>query len=377
MSDEPNTPMPEAVAATVEHDQVAENLDEFVRKVELNERILSELQSFELKLLDAGSLAALIDILLDDSREHFQLDGVELWLFDPDQQVLDLLPDDIEYEGRVRLLQDSHECRQFYDDSLSITFASNESDYFSRIFFADEGMVSAVMLPLVRDGNLVGSLHFGSRDINRFEETKATELIGHLAAIIAICFDNCVNQERLSQLSLVDALTRISNRRAFKIELAKEISRAHRSRGALSVLFLNLDSFEDINETYGHSSGDHMIKSVSTNTQKLLRGTDHIARFEGDGFAIMLPGCGEREAQEIAERIRAEIEALEIDDGRGANLFVTASVGLCTWYPEHYPAVNMEQLASQLVTSSQQALGRAKASGRNQIATGRLTTFVV
>jgi two-component system, cell cycle response regulator len=377
MSDEPNTPMPETVDATVEHDQVAENLDEFVRKVEVNERILSELQSFELKLLDAGSLAALMDILLDDSREHFQLDGVELWLFDPDQQVLDLLPDDIEYKGRVRLLQDSHECRQFYNDSLTITFASIENDYFSRIFFADEGMVSAVMLPLVRDGNLVGSLHFGSRDINRFEETKATELFGHLAAIVAICFDNCVNQERLSQLSLVDALTRISNRRAFKIELAKEISRAHRSRGALSVLFLNLDSFEDINETYGHSSGDHMIKAVSINTQKLLRGTDHIARFEGDGFAIMLPGCGEREAQEIAERIRAEIEALEIDDGRGANLYVTASVGLCTWYPEHYPAVNMEQLGAQLVTSAQQALGRAKTSGRNQIATRRLTTFVV
>jgi two-component system, cell cycle response regulator len=377
MSDDSNTTMIETESTAVEHDQVAENLDEFVRKVELNERILLELQRFELKLLDAGSLAALLDVLLDDSREHFQLDGVELWLFDPEQQVLDLLPDDIEYQGRVRLLHDSYECRQFYDDSLTTTFASNENDYFSRIFFADEGMTSAVMLPLVRDGNLMGSLHFGSKDINRFEETKATELVGHLAAIVAICFDNCVNQERLSQLSMVDALTRISNRRAFKIELAKEISRAHRSRAALCVLLMNLDNFEDINETYGHSSGDHMIKTVSANAHKLLRGTDHIARFEGDGFAIMLPGCGEREAQEIAERIRAEIEALEIDDGRGANLYVTTSIGLSTWYPEHYPAVNMEQLATQLVTSAQQALGRAKASGRNQIATGRLSTFVV
>jgi len=113
-----------------------------------------------------------------------------------------------------------------------------------------------------------------------------------------------------------------------------------------------------------------MIKTVSANAHKLLRGTDHIARFEGDGFAIMLPGCGEREAQEIAERIRAEIEAIEIDDGRGVNLYVTTSIGLSTWYPEHYPAVNMEQLATQLVTSAQQALGGQRLPGAIRLPLG-------
>ena len=137
---------------------------------------------------------------------------------------------------------------------------------------------------------------------------------------ISICVDNCLNAERLSQLSLLDALTRLSNERAFHMELRKEIARAHRSQKSLTLLFIEVDDFADIADNYGHLSADYTLKAVANHISRMLRRTDLLARSDTARFALLLPACSEAKGHEIAERMRSDTEFMEIDDGSGANL---------------------------------------------------------
>jgi GGDEF domain-containing protein len=109
----------------------------------------------------------------------------------------------------------------------------------------------------------------------------------------------------------------------------------------------------------------------------MLRDTDLVARCGIDLFAALLPACPENKGQEISERMRSEAEFMEIDDRRGANLFASLSVGMTTWNPQTYPAVNMEQLANQMRNGSRQALERSREKGGNRVVVTRLTTMFV
>jgi len=109
----------------------------------------------------------------------------------------------------------------------------------------------------------------------------------------------------------------------------------------------------------------------------MLRRTDLIARLDGARFALLLPACSESKGQEIAERMRSDTEFMEIDDGRGANLFASLSIGLTTWNPQNYPAINMEQLAGQVKSTALQGLRRAAEAGGNRVTVSRLTAMLV
>ena len=102
-----------------------------------------------------------------------------------------------------------------------------------------------------------------------------------------------------------------------------------------------------------------------------------MARLARARLAVLVPGSGESLAEDIAERMRRDIEEFAIDDGRGAVLQVTVSVGLVTWEPQQYPAVDMPQLAKQMETVGLKALESAHAKGGNSVSVGRLSTLIV
>jgi diguanylate cyclase (GGDEF)-like protein len=223
----------------------------------------------------------------------------------------------------------------------------------------------------------VGSFQWGSSEPSAFRTAAELEFMVHLAAIIAICLENCINAERLSKLSLLDPVTRLSNFRAFGMELRKEISRAHRNEKPLTLFMMQVDNFRDINDRYGHLSGDYTIKAIAGKIDNMLRSTDYLARTGLDQFGILLPACSVAKGQEIAERMRSEIEFMEIDDGRGAVLFTSLAIGLTSWSTHSYPAVNMEQLAGQMYDFAIQGMKRASEAGGNRIVLQRLHTTMV
>ena len=361
---------------SIAYRDVDSQMGEFARTVELNERILQRLQSYELMLLDASGLTALIDVLLHTTPAHFGLSGVSLNLYDPDGELEQLLPDNEAFGVDLNLERDSFDMQQMYGARPRVEVIVSEDSRALRAIANAESGQSALLLPLVRDDVLVGSFHWVSDQADAFDSEAELDFLNHLASVIAICLENCANAERLATLSLLDPLTRLSNGRAFEMELRKEVARAHRHQKPLTLMYLEVDAYDDIADNYGHLSGEFTLKAVGRHVAGMLRSTDHLARVGGARYAVLLPTCAEAKGQEVGERMRSDTEFMEIDDGRGANLFASVSIGLTCWAPQNYPAINMEQLAEQLKSNALQALQRSLQNGGNQVSLVRLAAVL-
>jgi diguanylate cyclase (GGDEF)-like protein len=155
-----------------------------------------------------------------------------------------------------------------------------------------------------------------------------------------------------------DALTSTVNRRATEIALADEIERARRYRRDLSVLFLDIDHFKAINDSYGHAAGDRVLAEFASTVESCLRPVDTLGRWGGEEFVAVLPETDAEEAAGVAERIRAQVEAhrFPLEDGKG----LTCSIGAGT-----YPGDGFD--VATLIDVADRAMYEAKRLGRNQV----------
>lgn len=340
-------------------DNLSATVSDLFEKAVQNEKILSRYQQFELKLLDADDFEALLDLLLNNSLEYFLLDCVELWLYDPQGTLQELMMDIEPFDG-LSLLPLNKGMKDIYSRKPQVRLVSMAKE--SLPIFAGQSPHSVALLPLVRHGVLVGSLHLGAKESERFTLDKSTDFITHLASVVSVCLENAVNQERLLRLSMYDVLTQVKNRRAFQQALDKEVSRATRNSEPLSLLFVDLDHFKQINDTHGHPTGDRVLKVVAQFILGMLRKTDHVCRYGGEEFSLVLPNCCQARAMEIAERIRYQVSELHIENDEGLPVSVTLSIGITSWQPSG----EIEQgMAERLVAYSDQGVYLSKAAGRN------------
>ena len=341
-------------------EQLARTVGDLVDKATQNERILRKFQQFELQLWAITGMEALFDTLLAESLRHFRLDAVELWLFDPESTVRDLLPDDVQRSAGLSWFDSDDDLRVLYPMALSVRLASPPP----LNLFPGRPVRSVALLPLVRHGALVGSLHFGAFAAQRFSGDKSTDFISHLASVVAVCIENCTNQERLHRLSLIDMLTRVENRRAFHLSIDTEIARAMRQAEPLTVMLGDLDHFKAVNDNHGHQVGDRVLRAVAQEIAGMLRKTDHVCRYGGEEFALILPNCDRNLALEIAERIRARVESLRIASDSGIEVPTSISLGVTCWT---HPKSNGVNVAERLIKLADDAAYRAKQNGRNRV----------
>ncbi len=165
---------------------------------------------------------------------------------------------------------------------------------------------------------------------------------------------------RLESLATTDPLTNLLNHRAINDTIDREVERAFRYRRQFSLLFIDLDHFKTINDTYGHGAGDTTLKEFATVIRSCLRGVDVLARWGGEEFIVLLPEIGSEGAVECADRIRASIASHQFPVGGG--IHVTCSLGVAS-FPENGTD------RSQLIELADQAMYAAKRLGRNQVRT--------
>jgi len=279
-------------------DRLSNTIDDLFEKATQNEKILGRYQQFELRLLGTAGFEALLDMLIRNSIEYFKLDSVQLWLYDPQSTLKEHLPESYTDNPALGLMVDSQPFTTLYGSQPTVKLLSVSKEQ-SLPVFRGQGLRSAALLPLVRHGIIVGSLHFGVKTPQRFTDDKSTEFIAHLASVVSICLENAVNQDRLHRLSMYDMLTQVKNRRAFHQALDEEVSRAARSGDSISLLFVDIDYFKRINDRYGHPMGDRVLKEVACHINTMLRKTDHVCRYGGEEFALVLPNCGRQKAMDI------------------------------------------------------------------------------
>ncbi|WP_052391785.1 GGDEF domain-containing protein [Paraburkholderia bannensis] len=178
--------------------------------------------------------------------------------------------------------------------------------------------------------------------------------------------------EKLRKISLTDALTGLSNRRALDNRLDEEWRRASRKNRQLSILFIDIDRFKLFNDEYGHAVGDEVLRSVAQAIgSQARRAQDMAARYGGEEFAVVLPDTDAQEAAQIAERVRQAVQGLRIAHAKSDTGAVTVSVGCATI--KATPGV--EDGAEKLLESADAQLLIAKSSGRNRVCASVLDAF--
>ena len=134
---------------------------------------------------------------------------------------------------------------------------------------------------------------------------------------------------------------------------------------------MDLDHFKAINDTHGHPAGDKVLRVIAQFFRETLRKVDHVCRYGGEEFALVLPSCGQELAMEIAERLRSRVSQLEIEiggDGDGLHLVVTLSMGVCCWQPtRRIDEKEQAELATALINRSDEGVYESKEKGRNTV----------
>ncbi|NKE69952.1 diguanylate cyclase [Candidatus Manganitrophus noduliformans] len=158
------------------------------------------------------------------------------------------------------------------------------------------------------------------------------------------------------ELSRTDPLTQAANRRSFHEKLEHEVNRARRYRRPLTVGFMDLDHFKEVNDRFGHDVGDLVLQKVAEATRKHLRATDQVARMGGDEFAILLPETTPASAQGVIEKIRRELLKLMQEN----NWPVTFSIGVITF-------LLLPDKVEEIIKRADRLMYSVKKSGKNAV----------
>lgn len=169
------------------------------------------------------------------------------------------------------------------------------------------------------------------------------------------------DRDQLRELCTTDPLTRAQNVRSFRDILAHEFKVSVRYDQPLSLLMLDADHFKLVNDTYGHATGDYVLKELTVILQRYVRESDVVARTGGEEFGIILPKAGPKEAGKFAQRIRKEVAGHRFAV-YGHHLRLTVSIGWAS-----YPTDAEVDTAEMLVYLADQALLVAKETGRNRV----------
>lgn len=184
---------------------------------------------------------------------------------------------------------------------------------------------------------------------------------------VAFALDNAFALQRAEALSVTDDLTGLSNSRYLNLVLRREEKRSVRSGRPLSLLFIDMDGFKNVNTEHGHMAGSRALVEVASVIRSCARETDVVARFGGDEFSVILPDTGREGALFVAERICDRIRAFRFLEGDGLAVRLTASIGVAT-----LPDVTGS--AEELLRAADRAMYRVKDSGKNGIFVAERTT---
>lgn len=360
-----------------ENRQLREKLDKLLAEARRNEQTQSSFDDFSLSVVAAQGPQELFNLLLIEQKK-FRVDEIRLCLVDRYHEVERLLTESYQH---------SYPGLSFIDTETSKLLISNIPDrpiLGTRILSKYDWLIdyndtnnyqSAALLPLKRGNEIIGIQLLLSKDPDRYNKSYGTTFLQKLAAMIAISIENCTNRQRTLELGYQDGLTNAYNRRYFDERLKHEIDRCIRKKTDLVCLFLDIDFFKKINDSYGHQVGDAVLVRLVALMQEQVRSSDIVARYGGEEFAVILPDTGIQIAHEVAERIRSQVEnqKLIINDN---TLNTTVSIGIASLSQLKYQtgaddtnslSDNTSELDKLLLRKADEALYQAKQTGRNQV----------
>lgn len=212
---------------------------------------------------------------------------------------------------------------------------------------------SIACIPMVVYNDVIGVINVTNKRHGRQFTEDDVEMLKAVADQAAVA----INKAQLWDMAVTDSLTGLFVRRYFMVKLHEEVHRAERYNNILSIVMADLDRFKNINDTYGHDTGDRVLKEIGRFLQENVRDVDIVARYGGEEFVIMIPEAAKDAAYCMAERLRKKFSKIKFE-----NLpKITISLGIAT-----YPFDGKQP--EDLLKKADAAMYAAKRAGRNQVA---------
>ncbi len=188
-------------------------------------------------------------------------------------------------------------------------------------------------VPVIMDSKVLGVLELYNNSGGRDFDNNDACMVAKFADLAAHAVDNIGLQQRLEELVITDDLTKLFNTRHLNRSLEAEVHRSMRYSTSVSLIFMDLDHFKNVNDVHGHLIGSKLLAEIGQLLMEQLRSLDVVARYGGDEFVVLLPQTELEGAMVIAERIRVRIEESSFLKKEGMDFKVTASFGVAS-FPE-------------------------------------------
>jgi diguanylate cyclase (GGDEF)-like protein len=198
-------------------------------------------------------------------------------------------------------------------------------------------------------------------EIGYWDSNEKQSLFSTYVGLVASAVHGVRLMDMTRRAAVTDGLTGVYNRRFFDEMLEKQILLARRNKKPLSLIIMDIDHFKNFNDTYGHITGDRVLKQLTTSVKGSIRESDILARYGGEEFVVIMPDASLSNALKKADAVRHNIESMALDNiVSGQTLSMTISIGVAS-FPEHGVDPNA------LIASADSALYKAKESGRNRV----------
>jgi diguanylate cyclase (GGDEF)-like protein len=220
---------------------------------------------------------------------------------------------------------------------------------------------SEICVPILKENTVLGILNVEAAPGHPLTEDDVT-VLNTLVGPVVIAIENARLHAEVKKLAMTDGLTELLNRRSLDLMLENELDRAARYNNQFSLIMIDIDSFKDFNNQWGHPAGDKRLKEVAELLRSSLRSPDFVARYGGEEFVVILPYTAKANAILLAERLRIAAEKCAPRRAQGQSLIAgyTFSMGIAT-YPED------GRNSEELLFRADQAELSAKRLGKNRI----------
>jgi len=327
---------------------------EVMQRLRQNERLFSRMFELESQVLKSTDPEDLCFTLLRALRSGFELDFVRFWL-DRSSFIggskLDALS-----ERDLVWVEDGEIAQMGLARKRTWLIQLSSEQPFDWLAEKDRYLGSIALLTLGGQEKPFGVLGVGSVDRDRFAPDQSSDFLQHLAQVVGLTLEHAVAREHLARLSVTDAVTGSHNRRFLQPHSHHPLSQWFGNQVGVACLYADIDHFKAFSEHLQDSTGDDILNKLCDVMRQYVRSNDPMIRMEDDEFTLLMPGCSQEKAIEIAGRIVQDMARNMWPDGEA----VTVSIGVAFSPPGHDMAVK------ELIASADQAMYVAKALGGNR-----------
>jgi diguanylate cyclase (GGDEF)-like protein len=308
------------------------DLEFIIERLKTNEKIARKFYMVETKILSILNFSDFFDVLLSEIREKFDVSHVWISIIKNSElsKFIRSLGSSDNLKKHLNMI-DRTVFTELVGSMMAPVLANSGLEPYLKLFPKGQkyDIKSIAVSPISFDGKVAGSLNLADISKLRFQPGLDTVFLDHISVKVSLCLSNVVAHEKLKFLAYHDPLTGLLNRRVMEDVLKREFTRAVRYKSSLTVVFIDLDDFKAINDTYGHDRGDDLLKHMAKLLIDMCRETDVVARFAGDEFVIILPETSHENAERLIFRLMKDLSKYPLKR-RGVAIPISISFGVAS-----------------------------------------------